>query len=473
MSAENFIKLFKEKRKTLEGSQEFNEYATWVTNKKSKTWFSNNRDELEALGLSKTVGLIVSSDKADQLGVGPAFQELIKTFSSNKDISKPIVEIIDGKPTVLFSDVAFKGGIERTLDKYLGTGTYKEAKNQKLIKGHVYGFMTGAILGARDSAYKFLTASHEEGVPILGKEEADHALHFLDVLIDHLSALDRASAEIKTITAPVLLKYVKSSTEFLVELQAEDANAESAKLVQTLSGKTGGATGIRGLMNPRQIQKDALEGILNNLRKDGSFSARELLDFESSPSLKTLLVDDIISVVTGKPKKLNKLYSANNIKLPTKITIASVNEDAKRKYQEDLRKVKKEAVSNRAKIKNKLSTQKYDVKPTNVNLSSLLIYINSHLQSVISANMGDGNDKKVLNYRSGRFASSAKVERLSESRQGMISAFYSYMKNPYQTFEPGYAQGEPASRSPKLLISKSIREIAATKVANQLRAISV
>jgi hypothetical protein len=87
--------------------------------------------------------------------------------------------------------------------------------------------------------------------------------------------------------------------------------------------------------------------------------------------------------------------------------------------------------------------------------------------------MGDGSEKKILNYRTGRFAASAKVESLSESRAGMISAYYSYMRNPYRTFEPGGAQGQIRSRDPKLLISKSIRDIAATKVGNQLRAISV
>jgi hypothetical protein len=108
-----------------------------------------------------------------------------------------------------------------------------------------------------------------------------------------------------------------------------------------------------------------------------------------------------------------------------------------------------------------------------VSLSSLLAYINRYLQHVVSGNMGDGNESRILNFRTGRFAASAKVERLSESRAGMITAFYSYMKNPYQTFEPGFAQGKPDSRDPKLLLSTSIREIAATKVGNRLRAISV
>lgn len=110
-------------------------------------------------------------------------------------------------------------------------------------------------------------------------------------------------------------------------------------------------------------------------------------------------------------------------------------------------------------------------------LTSLQALLNTHLQDVISANMGDqpyiGGQRRVLNYRTGRFASSAKVERLAESRTGMITAFYSYMKNPYQTFEPGYAQGTVKSRDPKLLISTSIRQIAATKISNQLRAVLV
>lgn len=107
------------------------------------------------------------------------------------------------------------------------------------------------------------------------------------------------------------------------------------------------------------------------------------------------------------------------------------------------------------------------------NLFSLQNLINSQLQDVISANMGDGGSKNVLNYRTGRFASTVQVERLTTSRNGLITAFYSYMKNPYATFSAGGAQAIPATRDPKLLISRSIREIAQELVANQLRAVSL
>jgi hypothetical protein len=47
------------------------------------------------------------------------------------------------------------------------------------------------------------------------------------------------------------------------------------------------------------------------------------------------------------------------------------------------------------------------------------------------------------------------------------------MKNPYATFSDGGKQSIPKSRDPKLLISKSIREIAEQVVANRLRAVAL
>lgn len=105
-----------------------------------------------------------------------------------------------------------------------------------------------------------------------------------------------------------------------------------------------------------------------------------------------------------------------------------------------------------------------------INIQNLL---NQTLAEQIHKNMGTGLNRSILNYRSGRFADSAVVERMSQSREGMLTAYYTYMKYPYQTFEPGFAQGSPSTRDPKLLISKSIREIASTLVGNRMRAVSV
>lgn len=106
-------------------------------------------------------------------------------------------------------------------------------------------------------------------------------------------------------------------------------------------------------------------------------------------------------------------------------------------------------------------------------LTSLQNILNQSLTDQIRKNMGTGERTDVLNYRTGRFAGSAKVERMSASREGMITAFYSYMQNPYRTFSLGGKQEYPKTRDPKLLISRSIREIAGERVANRMRAVLV
>ena len=104
-------------------------------------------------------------------------------------------------------------------------------------------------------------------------------------------------------------------------------------------------------------------------------------------------------------------------------------------------------------------------------LASLQTLLNLALAQQIQKNMGTGTSKNILNYRTGRLAESAEVTGMSQSREGMLTAYYTYMKYPYQTFEPGYAQGSPRTRDPKLLISKSIREVLSTQVNNRLRAV--
>lgn len=106
-------------------------------------------------------------------------------------------------------------------------------------------------------------------------------------------------------------------------------------------------------------------------------------------------------------------------------------------------------------------------------LTSLQSILNANLSDQIKKNMGTGRRRDILNLRTGRFAESVRVERLMEGKTGMVTAFYNYMKYPYQTFQPGFAQGHPASRDPKLLISRSIREIVSKQISNRLRSVLV
>lgn len=102
-------------------------------------------------------------------------------------------------------------------------------------------------------------------------------------------------------------------------------------------------------------------------------------------------------------------------------------------------------------------------------LANLHAILDLKLAKKITENMGDGASKSILNYRSGRFANTVQVKNILMRRNGAIEIFYAYMKYPYQTFEPGYKQGSINSRDPRKLISKSIMDIAASLVGNNLR----
>jgi hypothetical protein len=112
-------------------------------------------------------------------------------------------------------------------------------------------------------------------------------------------------------------------------------------------------------------------------------------------------------------------------------------------------------------------------KPKTDSIINLQNLLNANLVNRIKQNMGTGNQRNILNLRSGRFAESVQTQRITESRSGMISVFYSYMRNPYDTFSRGGRQERPYTRDPKLLISKSIRQIAQQLMITNLRSISV
>jgi len=103
-----------------------------------------------------------------------------------------------------------------------------------------------------------------------------------------------------------------------------------------------------------------------------------------------------------------------------------------------------------------------------VSLSNVVNIINMQLAEKIRQNMGSPR----LNYRTGRFAKSAQLLTPSVGGTGLVTLPFTYMKYPYQTFEPGFAKGS-IDRDPYSLISQSIREIATKLVVAKLRIVRV
>jgi len=105
-----------------------------------------------------------------------------------------------------------------------------------------------------------------------------------------------------------------------------------------------------------------------------------------------------------------------------------------------------------------------DIKGRFTSAASIQQLIQAQITAQVKDNMGEGGS---LVNRTGRFAESVTVTNVTQTRQGSLTAFYNYMKYPYQTFERGFKQGS-TRRDPRLLIHKSIREIAQKLVHNKL-----
>ena len=217
-------------------------------------------------------------------------------------------------------------------------------------------------------------------------------------------------------------------------------------------------TEIQSILN--ESYNDALESMQKEMANNSDFHNYIINTFRMSPTIAENVSNAIGSILVGTKAKMGKSSRSGSASK----SIGSIPGI----ISEALSKLSTPKATS-AKPIQKLRTvggQFYSV-------TSLQTLINELLPKYMEKNMGKGDSRVLLNYRSGRLAESAQVERMSVSREGMITAFYNYMRNPYGTFSIGGQQNEPPSRDPKLLISKSIREIAATKVANRMRAVLV
>lgn len=102
-------------------------------------------------------------------------------------------------------------------------------------------------------------------------------------------------------------------------------------------------------------------------------------------------------------------------------------------------------------------------------VSSLEALLRAKLYQTIRKNM----TPPALTNRTGRFAKSVELKNITfDQRSNAISAFLTYMKYPYATFEPGGKRGS-VDRSPTQLIDRSMREIAKDLTSARMKVVIV
>lgn len=246
-----------------------------------------------------------------------------------------------------------------------------------------------------------------------------------------------------------------------VKADAITAGKEMQKFIMSLKPLADEVKNLAELLSKSEVSlPNDVKQVVEDILKDNA-TIQNLISTEGSDPLIKSIAKTVAHTIAGIPIPPKNISTSKD-----KLVFSIKNKVQKPKPNIVVGKVKKHSSLNIKPV----TGVSYN-KP--VSLAPLQTLINNSLHDQIRENMGSGDRADILNYRTGRLASSARVERLTQSRQGMITAFYTYMKNPYATFSDGGLQSSPRTRDPKLLISKSIREIGAQVVSNRMRAVLV
>lgn len=362
---------------------------------------------------------------------------------------------------VVFNQVEFGDGIDSIIKEIFNTGNeYKNTtiRNTLVGKESAAIFQKGHVVGVTTN---LLAQSAEKGmIPDYQTDKnTGTALKAINLMIEDLRKFDFESSNYGAESSYNMIgNYTKSAHQYVVELQVKKANTSSGNKVG------------RDVENLRNIlTKDAdniAEKIFIDIREDSLF--RESLAYmKGSPSMIQLIEASILEALD--PKKhpsTQKQYNASGIDIAKFTKKVNVNKD---KLRESLQKEIARLEQTKAKLIRDAKNKVRNTKGQFFSLTNLQMLLRARLSAQIKDNMGSGDRRDILNLRTGRFAESVQIERVTLQRDNAIAVFYSYMKRPYSTFEPDGRQGSPNTRDPVVLINKSIREIASALVTNKLR----
>jgi|TARA_Y100000310_G_C20611546_1_gene778238 hypothetical protein len=199
----------------------------------------------------------------------------------------------------------------------------------------------------------------------------------------------------------------------------------------------------------KQQEEEYEEAAINALKKDmNNLADAKLVNDPTSPSLEKMYQEIIAAALLGKkvPKyNVDIGFKEKRGRTVTKKQIRSPKSKEKR------------AGSKGGKLK--LQHQLRDAAGRFANPTSLVHLLNKKLTAKIKENM---QEPGLVN-RSGTFAESVRILKASQSKNaGMPILQYTYDRDPYGVFEVGAGDSRwaTAARDPRVVIDKSIREVA-------------
>lgn len=194
--------------------------------------------------------------------------------------------------------------------------------------------------------------------------------------------------------------------------------------------------------------KDAVRKILKN----------QVLHIKGSGSLYEAYRDGYFDLFEGK-KKFKKVQSGS------KVTLSRKKKANFRKAEAELRKIAIAAGKARAAWKEAQTASHRKKETKHGNIAQGLIGIQSKVNRKLPTELRRNMVRPALMNRTGRFSNSVVLASLKPSLSGKtIRADYTYMLNPYATFENMGQREWPIGYNPKPLISKSIKNLAEAEI---------
>lgn len=337
------------------------------------------------------------------------------------------------------------------MGKFKGKGSY--VPGAKSGGQHRFRRLHGPI-ASKDSAGVSTGAQNDTSAPLVAVVEALRDIDPSRVILP------------KNILSPAM--YSKAHADIVSGLDAE-FRINSLKISDVLSlnhtieiGMALGGDVHQGLMS--HADKKNLEDVLDKIAENliaasanadyiaskgltqrsgelvGAIAIKELLNVKwwSKPNMR-LRVNKRLQKAGGSEKEMSQAIEAAILAGSIKATASRAKSSGKKRHKK----------SNNQRVKE--GTAKQQMSPL-----ALKNLINSILPQAVAMKM----QPPALRYRTGRFANSARVTQVLQGPRGGLQADYTYMREPYETFEPGNKMGS-TQRDPRKIIGQTIREVVA------------
>jgi hypothetical protein len=274
-------------------------------------------------------------------------------------------------------------------------------------------------------------------------------------LLKNSSSMDPNNLDLNVIIQDQFPAHVEGLKKAIFEVQAADANIEYERRISRNF-----AEGRITILLPELALKNKQEGteaqnkFKNLLRPRLAVLKADIVRAKGSPSFEQLLSQLIEDTFLGKKVTSKKFITKRRLKgKKSKVTV-------------DVKTLAGTKVSTRSAPSERQA-------PSGPNLQDLINLINNQLHDKIRENMGKGGARQVLNYRTGRFAKSAKLQNLTASKEkNAVNAQVKYFGTPYTRFEKGGDLHKPL-RDPKGIFGRSIRQILQENKLATLRRVNV